>query len=161
MGAELDLDLRRGPRVSESARPRQIWSIGMVFVVLLLIQASGFFLLGLGRAGAGLSESILVIDNLLALACAWVAFRRAQGISALFWFLFGVVVIVLLVPTALQAYDTIFDKTTLSDSNRALLYCLYGAPVLMMLFLPETQQTGRVKSEIALDLFQVAIVVTL
>ena len=62
-------------------------------------------------------------------------------------------------PTAFQAYDTLFDQDTLSLSNRGLLYCLYGAPILMMLFLPETHRRARVQSEILLDLFQVAIVV--
>jgi diguanylate cyclase (GGDEF)-like protein len=49
----------------------------------------------------------------------------------------------------------------LSDSTWRLLYCLYGAPILMMLFLPETHRRARVKSEIFLDFFQVAIVVGL
>ena len=145
----------------EFARLRPVWMISFVFAALLAVQALGFFLLGTERASMGLSESILVVDNLLALVCAWAAFRRAQGLTALFWFLFCVVAFVLLVPTAIQAYDTIFHATILSDSNRALLYCLYGAPILMMLFLPEAHQTGRVKSEVMLDLFQVAIVVSL
>ena len=132
-----------------------------MFAVLLTCQALGFVVLGTGRAGMGLSESILVLENFVALACTWIAFRRAQGIPALFWFLFGMVVLVLLAPTTIQAYDTVFGTTTLSDSTRGLLYCLYGAPVLMMLFLPEGNQTGRVRSEIMLDLFQVAIVISL
>jgi diguanylate cyclase (GGDEF)-like protein len=160
-GAALNLDQRRGSRVREFARLRPVWTISFVFASLLAVQALGFFLLGTGRAGMGLSESILVVDNLLGLVCAWTAFRRAQGLTALFWFLFCVVAFVLLVPTAIQAYDTIFHATILSDSNRTLLYCLYGAPILMMLFLPEAHQTGRVKSEVMLDLFQVAIVVSL
>lgn len=118
-------------------------------------------MLGTGRPGRGLAESILVLVSLLALACAWIAFRRAQGITALFWFLFAAVLVVLLVPTAFQAYQTLFDQTILSDSTWRLLYCLYGAPILMMLFLPETHRRARVKSEIFLDLFQVAIVVAL
>jgi diguanylate cyclase (GGDEF)-like protein len=67
----------------------------------------------------------------------------------------------LLVPTAFQAYDTLFDQAILSASTWRLLYCLYGAPILMMLFLPETSRRAQVKSEIFLDLFQVAIVVGL
>jgi len=140
---------------------RKGWVVGLLFAVLLAVQAIGFLLLGTGRPGLCFSESILVLDNLLALACAWVAFRRAKGIPALFWFLFVMVVIILLVPTAFQAYDTIFDQNTLSDSGRGLLYCLYGAPIMMMLFLPATHRSARVKSEIFLDLFQIAIVVAL
>ena len=41
-----------------------------------------------------------------------------------------------------------------------MLFCLYGAPILMMLFLPETDRE-RLRSEVFLDLFQVAIVVGL
>ncbi|MGB8012658.1 MAG: diguanylate cyclase [Terriglobales bacterium] len=133
----------------------------LLFAVLIAIQALGFFVLGTGRSGCGLSESIIVLEGLLAIACAGIAFRHAQGITALFWFLFVVVLLVLLFPTAVQAYDTLFDQSVLSESTRGLLYCLYGAPILMMLFLPETHRRTRVKSEIFLDFIQVAIVVSL
>src|ERR1700704_2540141 len=95
MRAALNLARRQGSREGELLSQRPGWMIGAVFAALLAIQALGFFLLGTGRAGMGMSECILVVDNLLALACAWVAFRRAQGITALFWFLFDVVVLVL------------------------------------------------------------------
>ena len=161
MAAAVNFDLRRRSRLREFASLRRLWFVGLLFAALITAQALGFLVLGTGRSGRGLSESILVLDSLLALACAWIAFRRAQGITALFWFLFGAVLVVLLVPTALQTYDTLFDQAILSDSTWRLLYCLYGAPILMMLFLPETHRRARVKSEIFLDFFQVAIVVGL
>ena len=161
MGTAVNLDVPRGSRLREFANLRQAWFVGLLFAALMTAQALGFLLLGTGRSGLGLAESILVLDGLLALACAWIAFRRAQGITALFWLLFAAALVVLLVPTAFQAYDTLFDQNTLSDSTWRLLYCLYGAPILMMLFLPETYRRARVKSEIFLDLFQVAIVVCL
>jgi diguanylate cyclase (GGDEF)-like protein len=161
MGTAVSLDVPRGSRLREFANFRQAWFVGLLFAALMTAQALGFLLLGTGQSGLGLAESILVLDGLLALACAWIAFRRAQGITALFWLLFVAVLVVLLVPTAFQAYDTLFDQNTLSNSTWRLLYCLYGAPILMMLFLPETYRRARVKSEIFLDLFQVAIVVCL
>src|ERR1035438_166216 len=161
MDIAVNLDQRRGSRLREFASLRQPWFVGIVFAALIGAQAMGFLVLGTGRHGCGLAAAILVLDNLLALACAWLAFRRASGISALFWFLFATVLVVLLVPTVFQTYDTLFDQNTLSDSTWRLLYCLYGAPILMMLFLPETHRRARVKSEIFLDLFQVAIVVGL
>jgi len=69
--------------------------------------------------------------------------------------------VVWLVPSGLQTFDTLFDRTTLSDSTWRLLYCLYGAPILMMVFLPDTYRRAWAKSEIFLDLFQIAIVVAL
>jgi GGDEF domain-containing protein len=132
---------------------------GLLFAALIAAQALGFLVLGTGRSGRGPAESILVLDNLLALACTWIAFRRAHCITARFWFLFAAVLVVLLVPTAFQTYDTVFDQTTLSASSWRLRYCLYGAPILMMLFLPETRRHARVKSEIFLDYFQVAILI--
>jgi hypothetical protein len=51
-----------------------------------------------------------------------------------FWFLFAAILLIWIVPTAIQAFDTLFDLSTLSDSTWRLLYCLYGAPILMMLF---------------------------
>jgi len=157
----INFDLPRGSRLREFVKLRQPWFVGLLFAALMATQALGFLVLGTGRAGRGLAESILVLVSFLALACAWNAFRRAQGITALFWFLFAAVLVVLLVPTAFQAYDTLFDQAILSDSTWRLLYCLYGAPILMMLFLPENHRRARVKSEIFLDFFQVAIVVGL
>ena len=161
MDTAVHLDPRHGSRLREFANLRQPWFVGLLFVLLLATQALGFLVLGTGLAGCGLSESIIVLDNLLAIACAWIAFRRAQGTIALFWFLFTVVLMVLLIPTVIQTYDTLFDQTVLSNSAQNLLYALYGAPILMMLFLSETHRRARVKSEIFLDFFQVAIVVGL
>jgi hypothetical protein len=104
---------------------------------------------------------MLVLESILALGCAWVAFRRARGVTAIFWFLFALDLDLLLIPTVFQAYDTLWNQTILSDPTRALLYCLFGAPILMMLFLPNTYGSARVKSEIFLDLFQIAVVVGL
>src|ERR1019366_2418432 len=161
MVAAVNFDLRSRSRLREFANLRQAWFVGLLFAALIAAQALGFLLLGTGRPGCGPAESILVLVSLLALARAWIAFRRAQGVTALFWFLFAAVLVVLLVPTAIRTYDILFDQTTLSDSTWRLFYCLYGAPILMMLFLPETYRRARGKSEIFLDLFQVAIVVGL
>src|SRR5260370_29935212 len=161
MPMTINFDLLRGSRLREFAKLRQAWFVGLLFAALMAAQALGFLVLGTGRAGRGLAESILVLVIFLALACAWNAFRRAKGITALFWFLFAAVQVVLLVPTAFQTYDTLFDQAVLSDSTWRLLYCLYGAPILMMLFLPENHRRIRVGFEIFLDLFQVAIVVGL
>ncbi len=156
----VNFELRRGSRLREFASLRQPRFVALLFAALVAAQALGFLVFGTGRQGLGLALSILVLSSFLALVCVWGAFRRAQGITALFWFLFAAVMVVLLVPTAFQTYDTLFDQTTLLDSTWRLLYCLYGAPILMMLFLP-TYRRARVKSEIFLDLFQIAIVVGL
>src|SRR5258706_7377340 len=142
----------RAARVGELAKLRQPWLVGLFFSVLIAAQALGLLLLGTGRAGRGLAESILVLLSLLALACAWHAFRRAQGITALFWFLFAAVQPVLLVPTTFHAFDTLFGQALLSDSTWRLLYCLYGAPILMMLFLTRDHRHARVTVELILDL---------
>jgi diguanylate cyclase (GGDEF)-like protein len=157
----VNFDLRRGFRLREVANLHHPWFVGLLFAALMAGQALGFLVLGTGRAGLGLALSILVLHNLLALACAWTTFRRAQGITALFWFLFVVVLVLLLVPTVFQTYDTLFDQPIVSASTWRLLYCLYGAPILMMLFLPETYRRVRVEAELILDFFQVAIVVAL
>jgi diguanylate cyclase (GGDEF)-like protein len=144
-----------------ASRRRQTLILCALFACLMMTQALGFLILGTGRTALGLSGCVLVLDNLVALVCAWTAFRRADGVTALFWFLFSAVLTILLVPTALQAFDTVFDQALLTDSTRGVLYCFYGAPILMMLFVPETHRRSRVKSEVLLDLFQVAIVVGL
>jgi diguanylate cyclase (GGDEF)-like protein len=161
MDTAVTFDSRYGSRLRKFASGREPWVLGFLFAALLAAQALGFLVFGTGRVGSGLAESILVLDNLIALTCVWMVFRRAQGISALFWFLFGAVLVVLLVPTTFQTYDTLLNQNTLSDSTWRLLYCLYGAPILMMLFLPETYGRARLRSEVFLDLFQVAIVVGL
>ncbi len=161
MDTAVNFELHRGDRPHFLANLSLPWLVGIVFAVLIAAQTLGFLVLGTGHAGRSVSECFLILHNFLALACVWIAFRRAQGITALFWFLFAVILVVLLVPTTLQAYQTLLGQPLLSDSTWRLLYCLYGAPILMMLFLPDTYRRARVKSEILLDLFQVAIVVGL
>src|SRR2546429_6255965 len=136
MSTAVNFDLLRGSRLRGFANLHQPWFVGLLFAALMAGQALGFLVLGTGQAGLGLALSMLVLHNLLALACAWTTFRRAQGITALFWFLFVVVLVLFLVPTVLQTYDTLFDQPIVSASTWRLLYCLSGAPILMMLFLP-------------------------
>jgi hypothetical protein len=134
--------------------------VAIAFAGLIALQTLGFLVLGTGRAGISVSLVGLVAHNLLALVCAWIAFRRARSVAALFWFLYAVSLLTLLIPTAFGAYEAVFERSSLSTSTWRVLYCLYGAPILMMLFLPETDRE-RLKSEVFLDLFQVAIVVGL
>jgi diguanylate cyclase (GGDEF)-like protein len=161
MGVTANSQLRRGFRLREFANLHQGWFLVLVFAALVTVQVVGFLVLGTGRLGLGLSECSLVLDSFVVLGCTGIAYRRAEGISALYWFLFAVDMLFILVPTAVQAYDTIFGQTLLSDPTRNLLYCLYGAPVLMMMFLPAVHRRARVRHEIFLDFFQIAIVVSL
>src|ERR1035438_9269173 len=154
-------DLDRESRLRQFVVFRRPWFVGLLFATLMAGQVLGFLLLGTGRSGLAIALSCVVLSSLVALACVWRAFRRAHGITALFWFLFVTVLVVFLVPTVFQTYDALFDQNTLPDSIWRLLYCLYGAPVLMMLFLPDTYRHARLKFEILLHLFQVAIVVAL
>ncbi|MFY9562534.1 MAG: GGDEF domain-containing protein [Terriglobales bacterium] len=134
--------------------------VAALFAGLMAFQAVALLAMGTNRAGRSVSLLTLVAHNVLAIACAWIMFRRARGVAALFWFLFAISLLILLIPQAVGAYDTAFAQSTLSESTWRVLFCLYGAPILMMLFLPETDRQ-RLKSEVFLDLFQVAIVVGL
>jgi GAF domain-containing protein len=136
------------------------WLTAGLFAILLSAQALAFLLCGTTQRGLAIVLLLLVLQSILAIACSWIAFRRARGIAAMFWLLFIVDLVILLVPTLFQTFDTIFGVTTLPEPVRSLLYCLYGAPILMMLFLPNSYG-GQVKSEIFIDLFQIAVVVGL
>jgi diguanylate cyclase (GGDEF)-like protein len=161
MSKAVQFDRSRVFRLRDFADLPKAWFVGLLFGALIALEAVAFLVLGTGRSGLGVALCLVDVASVLTLLCVWRAFRRGQGIAALFWLLFCAVLVVLLVPTVLQTYDTLFDQTTLSDSTWRLLYCLYGAPILMMLFLPDTYRPAGGKSEIFLDLFQVAIVVTL
>ena len=145
-------------RLGDLAHPR---CVGILFAALMGFQAFGYWLLGTGPAGMGLSESLIIVCNLVAVACAWAALRRAHGTATLFWFLFAVTLLILLVPGLLMFVATLFHLSLVSDSTLRVLWCLYGAPILMMLFLPDVHRRTRLKTEVFLDLFQVAIVVGL
>ena len=151
----------RPPRSPDSLMLNNPRFVASLFVGLIGFQAVGYLILGTGRPGRGFSELILCFDNLLAIACGWIAFRRARGASAVFWFLFIVNLLFLMVPTVLMTVSTILNVILVSPSTWRVLFCLYGAPIAMMLFLPETDQRGRQRSQIFLDQFQVAIVVGL
>lgn len=145
-------------RLGDLADPR--W-VSALFAALMASQAAGYWFLGTGPAGMGISQVILILCNLLALACTGAALRRAEGTAALFWFLFAVSLLILLIPTLFLLVTTVFHHVLVSESTLRVLWCLYGAPILMMLFLPDAHRRARVRTEIFLDLFQVALVVAL
>ena len=161
MSTSAPTDLSRSPcpcRLRDLADPR--W-VGGLFVALMASQALSYWLLGTGTAGMGVSGFIIILNNLLALACAWAAFRRAEATAALFWLLFAASLLILLIPALLSLVTVIFHCALVSDSIWRVLWCLYGAPILMILFLPDVHRRARVETEIFLDLFQVALVVGL
>jgi hypothetical protein len=144
-----------------SADLRHTYLVAGTYLLSMVLQTVGYSLLGTGRSGMGVSEAFIIIQHLLAMACAGIAFRRAHATAALFWFLFLITNIVLLIPNIILPVRTILGLSVVSDSTWRALYVLYGAPVLMMLILPDSDRGGRVHSEIYLDLFQVALVVGL
>jgi diguanylate cyclase (GGDEF)-like protein len=164
MGKPMDTPVpTEGARLPRFAGPISLYNsrfVASLFVGLIAVQALGFLMLGTNREGRSVSLVSLVAQNFLAIACAWIAFRRARNVAALFWFLFAISLLILQIPQTFGTYDTVFTQSTLSESTWRVLFCLYGAPILMMVFLPETDRE-RVKSEIFLDLFQVAIIVGL
>src|SRR5436189_2449708 len=88
-----------------------------LFAGLIALQAIGYLILGTGRSGRGFSELILCFHNLLAIACGWIAFRRARDASAVFWFLFIVNLLFLMVPTVLMTASTILNITLVLPST--------------------------------------------
>src|SRR5579862_2354571 len=136
------------------------WLAAGLFAVPFFAQTLVFLLCGTTQRALAIVLSLLVLQSTLAIACAGIAFRRARGVAAMFWLLFILNLVILIVPLLFQTFDTIFSVTTLPEPVRSLLYCLYGAPILMMLFLPNSYG-GQVKSEIFIDLFQISVVVAL
>ena len=161
MANDATMALRRRIRLPEFANLRPTRFLSLMVLLLMAAQAIGLLVFGTGNVGFGLAEAMVALTNLLALACVWGVYRRAHGTIAVFWFLFILVLVFWLVPTALHAYDSLFNKTTLSDSTWRLLFCLYGAPIVMMLFLPRISGRARPKFETFLDLFQIAVVIGL
>lgn len=143
MSSAANLEQPTAPPVRAFANVRQLWVVSLLFAALLAAKATAFLIFGTGQRGLGIVLVILVFDSLLAIACANSAYRRAHGIAALFWLLFILNLITLLIPTIFQAYDTIFGVTTLAVPVRSLLYCLYGAPILMMLSSPTPTGTNE------------------
>ena len=155
------IDFFRFPRprkLGDLAAPR---GFGALFVTLMAFQALGYWLLGTGPWGMGVSELIVILYNLIAFTCAWAALRRAESTAALFWSLFAASLLILFIPELLLLVTTLFHRALVSEPTWRVLWCLYGAPILMMLFLPDVHRRARVKTEIFLDLFQVALVVGL
>ena len=155
------IDFFRFPRLRRLGGLADPRCVGALFAALMVFQALGYWLLGTGPAGMGVSEIIIILGNLLALACVWRALRRAEGTATLFWLLFAVSLLILLIPALLLLVTTVFHRALVSESTWRGLWCLYGAPILMMLFLPDVHRRTRLKAEIFLDLFQVALVVGL
>lgn len=139
---------------------RETSFVSLLFASLMILQTACYLILGTDR-GRGASAFLEVVCNVLAMVCAYAAQRRSSGLARLYWFLFNAALFALLIPTVLLAYGVLFHQYPFSDSTWRLLFCLYGAPVMMMLFLPDIQRSNQLKAEIALDLFQVGVVVAL
>lgn len=148
-------------RCRTSVSHHQTYMIAGGFLATMVLQFLGYLALGTGRAGMGFSELLIVLQHLLAIACAGVAFRRARDTAALFWLLFIITIVVLLIPNAILGFGTFLGHNLVSEATWRALYTLYGAPVLMMLILPDSDPGRRVQLEIYLDLIQVALVVGL
>lgn len=83
IGPAVNFDLRRGSRLREFASFRQPWFVGLLCTALIATQALGFLMLGTGRWGRGLCESLLVLE---VLGCLRLHLRssspRVRGITA-------------------------------------------------------------------------------
>ena len=90
MGTNAQAEVKRtAPWVCLSALTAR--NVVIAFAGLTVIQVLIFLLLGTGRSGRGISALILIVDNLLAIACAGSAFRRARKVAGLFWFLYALI----------------------------------------------------------------------
>lgn len=147
-----------GSRASLVCQPRFVAGL---FAILIAMQAAGYLLFGTGREGTCISEVGLLLENLLALNCAWIAFRRSQNTASLFWLMFLITLIVLLIPATITLTSAALNTNLVSELTWRVLYCLYGTPILMMLFLPASDRGPTRRSEIYLDFAQVAIVTCL
>jgi len=155
---EVTLDGRSPLRIVRNLGNFGSNSAAILFAFLWTLQVASYLVLGTGKLGTGCSEFLLILDNLLALSCVWLAFRRARGAAGLFWALFFVTLLTLLVPAVILTISTIFDYTLVSSATWRVLYCLYGTPILMILLLPATDRQSGLKLENFLDLFQITIV---
>jgi hypothetical protein len=90
MGTFLHLDMVRLPRLRYATDVYPPYLVGALFAALGVLQALGFLLLGTRRTGLAFSDFLLILMNLLALACIRAAFRRASGIPRIVWSLFGI-----------------------------------------------------------------------
>ncbi len=149
------------PSVRGSSGLRLTYLAAGGFFLGMAIQALGYLALGTGQTGMAVSECIVVLHHLLAIVCVGLGVRRARGASALFWVLFLLANAILLIANIVPPVRAIFGQSLVSDSTWRSLYALYGAPVLMMLILPDSNPGEHIRTEIFLDLFQVALVVGL
>ncbi len=131
------------------------------YLLSMVIQGLGYFILGTGTSGMAISELVVICQHFLAIGCAGMAVRRGKGTAALFWLLFAVIDIVLVIPAVIQLCGTLLGHSLISDATWRALYTLYGAPVLMMLILPDRDQPGRARLELFLDFLQLFVAVGL
>ncbi len=145
---------------NEAARRRARF-VGGICLLTMALQTLGYLLLGTSGTGRSFSGFITLFQYLIAIASAWFAYRRARGIACLFWLLFLATDCVLMVPSVLQMVADFSQRALVSDATWRALYLLYGAPVLMMMVLPDCDDDGRIPAEIFVDLLQVTMVVGL
>jgi diguanylate cyclase (GGDEF)-like protein len=144
----------------EAVRRRTSLVAGAFFLNMVL-QAVGYLVLGTAQSGMSVSQLLMLGQYTLAMYCAWGALRRTRGTARLFWLLFLATDFVLMIPSAIQLLEAFSGHSIVSDATWRAIYLLYGAPVFMMLVLPDASDQRRIRPEVLLDLFQVTLVVGL
>lgn len=111
----------------------------LVLFTLIAAQAIGFGWLGVNRAGWLWSQSLQVVVNLIAIACTIHAFHRARGFARQFWFLLTCSLAIWGIANGIFLHRTYAGLTTDSTTVFNALYRGYGVPVLVILFIRESE----------------------
>jgi hypothetical protein len=141
--------------------PRSVRIVLPVFILLTALQGLGFGVLGTGRAGLLVSQSAQLVVNLVALVCIGCAYKRARAVARTFWLLLGCAFLCWLIANAAWIYATYLGVFLVPESIFNFLYRLYGAPLLMALFLKEDDDTNGSWSLRLLEFLQIGIVALL
>ena len=137
----------------------KLWPVLAAFLVLTVIPATGFVLLGPGRRSLILSKSVLLADNLLALAYLLHAAYRARNTARAFWLLMASALGLWAIANFTWAYTACAAIDLPANSLWWSVYRLYGVPVAMTLFLKHRVVSPRHDPELMLDWTQIAILV--
>jgi PAS domain S-box-containing protein len=120
--------------------------IAFIFVMGIL-QMGGFIFLGTSPVGTLFTDGLLIIANILAIICSFIASRRGRGASRIFWLLFGSAFALLLIANMGWAICRYFNVTIAEEAVfPSLFYRLYAVPMAITLFLSDDIRTSKLET---------------
>jgi PAS domain S-box-containing protein len=136
-----------------------MWKVLWLSLILIALQGAGFLVCGLSHNAWLWSQGMQSIASILAIACAGLAFRRANGFAKPFWLLFCFALALWGAANGFFLWRSYHGYSGWLASAFDFMYRAYGVPLLLLLLIRDDYQFWRDDWLPTLDILQVGIAI--